>query len=115
MMHYLTIIILLVISNLLMTFAWYWHMKPEAGSFAIWQIVLISWVIALVEYCFAIPANYFGVQWGIKPFQLKIIQELLSLTVFVMFAVLYLNEGLKLNYLRSFICILFAVYFAFKK
>lgn len=113
-MHYLFVIILLTLSNLLMTIAWYWHIKGNI-SLPIWQIILISWAIALVEYCFAVPANHFGAQWGIKPFELKIIQEALTLTVFALFAVFYLHEGFKLNYLLSFACILGAVYFAFRK
>ncbi|XXQ69037.1 DMT family protein [Neisseriaceae bacterium B1] len=114
-MHYLITISLLTASNLLMTFSWYWHIKPTATPLPIWQIVLISWAIALLEYCFAVPANHFGAQWGIKPFQLKILQEVIALTVFASFAFLYLNEKITLNYLMSFLCILGAVYFAFKK
>ncbi|EGK10930.1 DMT family protein [Kingella kingae] len=114
-MHWLIVILLLTLSNLLMTFAWYWHIKLDATPMPIWQIVLISWAIALVEYCFAVPANHFGSKWGIAPFQLKILHEVISLTVFSLFAVWYLNEGFKLNYLLSFVCILGAVYFAFRK
>ena len=114
-MHWLLVVGLLCISNVLMTFAWYWHIKSDRPPFALWQIVLISWGIALLEYSFAVPANHYGAQWGIKPFQLKIMQEVITLTVFVLFAVLYLKEGFRLNYLYSFLCILGAVYFAFRK
>ncbi|MBQ9601127.1 MAG: DMT family protein [Neisseriaceae bacterium] len=113
-MHYIIVIALLVCSNLLMTFAWYWHLKGNI-NFPIWQIILISWAIALLEYCLVVPANHFGSSWGIKPFELKIIQEVLSLIVFTVFAIVYLKAGFKLNYLFSFLCILGAVYFAFKK
>lgn len=113
-MHYLLVIVLLTLSNLLMTTAWYWHIKGGI-HLPIWQIILISWAIALIEYCFAVPANYFGAQWGVKPFELKIIQEILSLSVFALFAFLYLNEKLTLNHLFSFICLLGAVYFAFRR
>ena len=106
---------LLVMSNVLMTFAWYWHIKPGNSMMPVWKIVLISWCIALFEYCLAVPANPYGASWGIRPFQLKIMQEVITLTVFALFAVFYLKEGFKLNYLISFGFILGAVYFAFKK
>lgn len=114
-MHTLVVIGLLFISNILMTFAWYWHIKSDHPSFALWQIVLISWAVALFEYCFAVPANHFGAHWGLKPFQLKVLQEVIALTVFALFAVIYLKEDFRLNYLYSFICILGAVYFIFRK
>lgn len=111
----LIVIGLLVFSNLLMTIAWYWHIKPGNGELPMWKIVLISWGIALFEYCLAVPANHYGASWGIRPFQLKIMQEVITLSVFALFAVFYLKEGFKLNYLISFGFILCAVYFAFKK
>ena len=111
----LMVLSLLICSNLLMTVAWYWHLKPDAASMPIWKIVLISWSIAFFEYCLVIPANHFGNVWGIRPFQLKIMQEVITLTVFALFAVFYLKEGFKMNYLISFGFILCAVYFAFKK
>lgn len=114
-MSLLIVILLLTLSNTLMTFAWYWHIKPSETPLPLWQIVLISWGIAFFEYCLAVPANNLGAQWQIKPFQLKIMQEVIALVVFSVFAVVYLNEGFKLNYLLSFICILGAVYFAFQK
>ena len=115
-MKLLQVIGLLTISNLVMTFAWYWHLKPEAsGNLTLWKIILISWLIAFVEYCFAVPANHLGNHWGIQPFQLKIIQEVITLVVFTVFAITYLKEGFKLNYLISFGFIIGAVYFAFKK
>ncbi len=115
-MKLLQVIVLLIISNLIMTIAWYWHLKPGSTShLTLWKIIFISWGIALFEYCFAVPANYFGNRWGIQPFQLKIIQEVITLVVFALFAVFYLKEGFKLNYLISFAFILGAVYFAFKK
>lgn len=111
----ITVIVLLVCSNLLMTVAWYWHIKPGNAVLPMWKIILISWGIALFEYCLAVPANHYGASWGIKPFQLKIMQEVITLTTFALFAVVYLKEGLRLNYLISFGLILGAVYFAFKK
>lgn len=114
-MPYLIVIGLLTASNLVMTTAWYWHIKPSNYNFPLWQIILISWGIALFEYCLAVTANHLGAHWGIKPFQLKIIQEVVTLVVFSLFAVLYLKDEFRFNYLISFGCILGAVYFAFKR
>ena len=113
-MHWLVVVGLLCISNVLMTFAWYWHIKSDRPPFAIWQIVLISWGIALLEYSFAVPANHFGAQWGIKPFQLKIMQEVITLAVFVPFAVFYMGQPLKWDYLWAGLCLVGAVYFIFR-
>ncbi|WP_295123990.1 DMT family protein [uncultured Chitinophaga sp.] len=106
-------IILLVISNVFMTFAWYGHLK-HANS-ALWKAILVSWGIAFFEYCFQVPANRLGYQEGINGFQLKMIQEVITLTVFCIFAVLYLKETLRWNYLIAFGLLLGAVYFMFKK
>jgi uncharacterized protein len=105
-------IFLLLISNTFMTFAWYGHLKsPEMP---IWKAVLISWGIAFLEYCFMVPANRLG--YGqFNAFQLKTIQEAITLVVFVVFAVLYLKEPLKWNYLFGFILIFLAVFVVFKK
>ncbi|MDF7676871.1 DMT family protein [Neisseriaceae bacterium ESL0693] len=114
-MRWLVVVGLLCLSNLVMTVAWYWHIKPGNQHFPLWQIILISWGLAFFEYCLAVPANHLGAQWQIKPFQLKIIQEVITLTVFALFAIFYLKDSFKLNYLISFGFILAAVYFAFKK
>ncbi|HEY8665173.1 MAG TPA: DMT family protein [Tepidisphaeraceae bacterium] len=106
-------IILLVISNTFMTTAWYWHLKYKEE--AIWKVVLISWLIALVEYCFAVPANRIGSQHGISGYQLKIIQEAITMIVFVAFATLYLNERLHWNYLFGFALVLLGVFVVFHK
>lgn len=114
-MAYAVVIALLTVSNLIMTVAWYWHIKPGAGQhMPLWQMVLISWGIALFEYCLAVPANHWGAAWGIKPFQLKILQEALSLSVFTLFALFYLKSGFNVNYALSFLCLMGAVFFAFK-
>jgi len=105
-------IALLFCSNTFMTFAWYWHLK--ATDVALWKVILISWSLALVEYCFAVPANRYGFEKGWNGFQLKIIQEVVTIIVFSVFAVLYLKEPLQWKYLVSFVFILGAVYFAFK-
>jgi uncharacterized protein (DUF486 family) len=96
-----------------MTVAWYWHLK--ATGVALWKVILISWSIAFFEYCLTVPANRIGFLEGWNGFQLKIIQEVITLVIFCLFAVLYLKEPLHWRYLVSFAFILGAVYFAFKK
>jgi uncharacterized protein len=105
-------IFLLTISNLFMTAAWYGHLRFK--GVALWKVVLISWVIAFVEYCFQVPAN----RWGSAQFstaQLKTIQEVITLAVFCVFSVVYLREPLKWNYLVGFGMMIGAVFFVFKK
>jgi hypothetical protein len=104
---------LLIASNIFMTFAWYGHLKNT--SMPLWKAILISWAIALFEYCLMVPANRFGFADGLNGFQLKITQEVITLVVFAVFAVLYLKEPFHWKYLVSFALILGAVYFAFKK
>lgn len=105
-------IALLFCSNTFMTFAWYWHLK--ATDVALWKVILISWSLAFVEYCLAVPANRYGFERGWNGFQLKIIQEVITIIVFSVFAVLYLKEPLQWKYAVSFLFIVGAVYFAFK-
>jgi len=104
---------LLILSNCFMTTAWYWHLK--ATGVPLWKVILISWGIAFLEYCLTVPANRIGFLEGWNGFQLKIIQEVITLVVFSVFAVVYLKEPLHWRYLVSFAFILGAVYFAFKK
>jgi uncharacterized protein len=107
-------ILLLTASNVFMTLAWYGHLKNLAT--APWYFAaLASWGIALFEYLLQVPANRIGFQQaGLSVGQLKIIQEVITLSVFVSFAVFYLNEPLKLDYLWAALCILGAVYFIFR-
>ncbi|MEP6684265.1 MAG: DMT family protein [Parafilimonas sp.] len=105
-------IALLFCSNTFMTFAWYWHLK--ATDVSLWKVILISWGLALFEYCLAVPANRIGFEKGWNGFQLKIVQEVVTLIVFSVFAVFYLKEPLQWKYAISFLFILGAVYFAFK-
>ncbi|WP_010250575.1 DMT family protein [Acetivibrio cellulolyticus] len=105
-------IILLVISNIFMTFAWYGHLRYKSTALPI--VIVVSWLIAFVEYCFQVPANRIGSSYYTAT-QLKIIQEVISLSVFAVFSVLYLKESFRWNYLVSFAFILGAVFFAFKK
>lgn len=104
---------LLVFSNIFMTFAWYGHLKDTGVP--LWKAILVSWGIAFFEYCLMVPANRMGFMDGINGFQLKMIQEVITLVVFSVFAVFYLKEPFQLKYLVSFGFLLGAVYFAFKK
>ena len=105
-------VLLLVASNVFMTFAWYGHLKNLAAS--PWYVAaLVSWGIALFEYLLQVPANRIGhTQFSVG--QLKIMQEVITLVVFVPFAVLYLREPLKLDYLWAALCMVGAVYFIFR-
>ncbi len=101
---------LLFISNTFMTFAWYGHLRHRSAP--LWEAVIVSWLIALGEYCFQVPANRIG--YGhFTGYQLKIIQESITLVVFVVFAFFYLDEPIRWNYAASFACILAAIVFAF--
>jgi len=106
-------IVLLTISNIFMTFAWYGHLKGLKSK--PWIVAaLISWGIALFEYIFQVPANRIGAT-EYKVGQLKILQEAITLTVFVPFAVLYLKEPIRLNYLWAALCLCGAVFFVFRE
>ncbi len=96
-----------------MTFAWYGNLKNTAMP--IWKAILISWGIAFFEYCLMVPANRLGYVSGVSGFQLKMIQEVVTLVVFALFAVYYLKEPFHWKYLVSFCFLLGAVYFMFKK
>ncbi len=112
MIKYFTPIILLTISNIFMTFAWYGHLRHKSS--ALWLVILISWLIAFFEYCFQVPANRFGHE-VYNVVQLKTIQEVITLVIFSLFSVLYLREQFRWNYLIGFIFIVLAVFFIFKK
>ncbi len=106
-------ILLLTASNMFMTFAWYGNLKNT--GLPIWKAILISWGIAFFEYCLMVPANRSGYINGFSGFQLKITQEVITLIVFSLFAVFYLKEPFHWKYLVSFLFIVGAVYFMFKK
>ena len=116
-------IMLLVVSNVFMTIAWYGHLKfQEWGWFkktALWSVILISWGFALFEYIFQVPANRIGFKENGGPFslfQLKVIQEVITLLVFTVFTIIFFKtESLKWNHLAAFFCLILAVYFVFKK
>jgi uncharacterized protein (DUF486 family) len=108
-----TTVTLLVASNLFMTFAWYGHLKHLNTS--PWYLAAaVSWAIAFFEYMLQVPANRIGFAGGVSLAQLKIMQEVITLAVFVPFAMLYMGEGFKLNYVWAALCLLGAVYFIFK-
>lgn len=107
-------LLLLLLSNVFMTFAWYGHLKSLSA--APWYVAaLVSWGIALLEYLLQVPANRIGYQSGaLSVGQLKIVQEVITLTVFVPFSLYFLKEPLKLDYLWAGLCLLGAVYFVFR-
>jgi uncharacterized protein (DUF486 family) len=105
-------ILLLVISNVFMTFAWYGHLRFRDQ--ALWKVILVSWGIAFLEYCFQVPANRFG-SYRFSAAQLKIIQEVITVTVFSFFSVLYLKEPFRWNNAAAFACMVAAVWFAWRR
>lgn len=116
-------IVFLIISNAFMTLAWYGHLKFEEMGWlkksGIFTIIMLSWGLALFEYLFQVPANRIGFDGNGGPFslfQLKVIQEVITLVVFVIFAVLFFkNVKLGMNHLYAAVCLIMAVYFVFKK
>jgi uncharacterized protein (DUF486 family) len=101
---------LLVLANIFMTYAWYGHLKFK--GLKLWQAILMSWLLALPEYMLQVPANKFGYQ-SLSGYQLKILQECVTICVFVVFAYFYLGEKPTLRHLVSFALIALAVYVAF--
>ena len=110
-MPYLTPVLLLAVSNVFMTFAWYGHLRYPSS--AIWKVVVVSWLIALIEYCFAVPANRIGHQ-VYSAAELKTMQEVITLLVFAAFSVLYLKETLTLNHAVGFGLIALGAFFIFR-
>lgn len=103
---------LLVLSNVFMTFAWYAHLRDLSAK-PWWIAALVSWSIALFEYLLQVPANRIG-HTELSLAQLKILQEAITLTVFVPFSIYYMNQPLKLDYLWAGLCIMGAIYFVFR-
>ena len=112
MLRQLLPVLLLTISNIFMTFAWYGHLRYK-GS-ALWIVILASWGIALFEYCFQVPANRIGHEYFTAA-QLKTMQEVITLVVFSVFSIFYLKEDFQWNYLVGFALIILAVFFIFKR
>lgn len=104
---------MLVASNLFMTFAWYWHLRPakDGKAWPLVLIILVSWLIALVEYCIAVPANRIGNSVGLNVAQLKIMQEVITVCVFVPFLLFFMKEKWNWDYLWALLCMVAAVYF----
>ena len=110
----LATVCMLVASNLFMTFAWYWHIKlqkPGESSWPIAVIILVSWLIALLEYVVAVPANRLGAASGMNVAQLKIIQEVITVCVFILFLMFFMGEKWRWDYLWALLCMVGAVYF----
>ncbi len=105
-------VVLLLFSNVFMTFAWYGHLKFPA--FSLGKVIMISWLIAFFEYCLQVPANRFGYGY-FNAAELKTIQEVLSLSVFMVFSVFFLGEQLKWNYILGFALIALAAFIIFKE
>lgn len=105
-------IVLLIFSNLFMTYAWYGHLKDMRHR-TLFLVILMSWGIAFFEYCLQVPANRIGRE-VFSLGQLKVMQEIISVSVFAVFAVLYMREPLKLDYLWAGLCLVGAAYFMFR-
>lgn len=123
-MNLIATIVLLVVSNIFMTFAWYGHLKLQdariiTSSTPLYVVILISWAIALAEYCCQVPANRMGFAGNGGPFslmQLKVIQEAITLVVFTVFTVVFFRgEQLHWNHFAAFVCLIAAVYLVFLK
>ena len=108
----ITVITLLSGANIFMTFAWYGHLKSMATR-PLWYVILASWGIAFFEYCMQVPANRLGAT-AFTVAQLRIIQEVVSLLVFVSFLAIYMKQPLKLDYLWAGLCLVGAVFFVFR-
>jgi hypothetical protein len=105
-------IVLLIISNIFMTFAWYGHLRFR--SEALWKVILVSWAIAFFEYCFQVPANRIGAAY-FSPIQLKVIQEIITLIVFGVFTTFYFGSHLRWNHAVAGGCLVAAAFFIFHK
>ncbi|MBB6067029.1 DMT family protein [Methanococcus maripaludis] len=105
-------VLLLVLSNIFMTFAWYGHLKYKMSP--LWIVILVSWGIAFFEYCLQVPANRIGSNYFTTA-QLKVIQEIITLVIFSIFSVMYLKEEFRWNYAVGFFFIILAAVFIFKK
>jgi uncharacterized protein (DUF486 family) len=104
-------VVLLIGSNVFMTTAWYWHLRYK--EVALWQVILISWGLAFIEYCLAVPANRYGSS-VYSPAQLKTIQEVVTLTVFAVFSVVYLQQTVTWNQIVGFALIAGGAFFVFR-
>jgi hypothetical protein len=108
---YLLPVALLIGSNVFMTTAWYWHLRFK--EVALWQVILISWSLAFFEYCLAVPANRYG-SAVYSAAQLKTLQEVVTLSVFAVFSIVYLKQGITLNHVVGFALIASGAFFVFR-
>jgi uncharacterized protein (DUF486 family) len=106
-------IVLLILSNVFMTYAWYGHLKT-LGTKPLWIAILASWGVAFLEYCFQVPANRIGYGY-FSLAQLKIIQEVITMVIFSLFTIFFMKEPLNRNFAYASICMIGAVYFIFRK
>lgn len=104
---------LLLLSNIFMTYAWYGHLKT-LGTKPLWIAIIASWSVAFLEYCFQVPANRIGFQYFTLA-QLKVIQEVITMLVFSVFAIWFMKEPLNRNFIYASLCLVGAVYFIFRK
>jgi uncharacterized protein (DUF486 family) len=111
MSPYLTPILMLIGSNVFMTTAWYWHLRYK--EVPLFSVILISWALAFIEYCLAVPANRFG-SAVYSAAQLKTIQEVVTLTIFAIFSIVYLKQGLTWNHVVGFALIASGAFFIFR-
>ncbi len=111
-MSRMTTVLLLIGSNMFMTYAWYGHLKDLKGQ-PIMLAVLVSWGVAFLEYCLQVPANRIGFQFFTLP-QLKILQEIITISVFAVFSIVYMKEQIKLDYIWAAMCVIGAAYFMFR-
>jgi len=111
-MSRMTTVLLLIGSNVFMTYAWYGHLKDMKGQ-PIMLAVLVSWGVAFLEYCLQVPANRIGFHFFSLP-QLKILQEIITISVFAVFSIVYMKEQVKLDYLWAALCVVGAAYFMFR-
>lgn len=102
---------LLLVSNLFMTFAWYGHLKSHQNK-ALWVVILLSWGIAFFEYCFQVPGNRIGIKFFSLP-QLKVLQEVITLSIFSVFSIFYMKVPLTKNFAIASLCLVMAAYFIF--
>lgn len=108
---YVFTVLLLIGSNVFMTTAWYWHLRFR--EVPLWQVVLVSWGLALIEYCLAVPANRYG-SYVYSAAQLKTIQEVITLSVFAVFSIFYLHQGITWNQVIGFGLIAAGAFFVFR-
>ena len=108
---YVAPVLMLCISNVFLTTAWYWHLKFTSKP--LFLVIAISWSLALIEYCFAVPANRIGIN-VYSPAELKTIQEVITLTVFAVFAFFYLGQPIKWMHVAGFACIAFGAFLVFQ-